>query len=259
MIYETTDQLKQNIADVLKIDGGDVFVSDEKSLRDTLIDDLVYSAVFSADSEVKSFARWLIRRAAARLGCMAASIQPLYEAMGSGAVSGFTVPAINLHGITYHSAQAIFRSTIKGNVGPVIFEIARSEIRYTNQPPSEYTTVITAAAIKTGYRGPLFLQGDHFQINAKKYAADPDTEIQAIRSIISEAIEAGFYNIDIDASTVVDLSRPTIREQQEGNFSITADMTAMIRQIEPEGVTVSIGGEIGEIGNKNTTVDEFTA
>jgi len=57
---------------------------------------------------------------------------------------------------------------------------------------------------------------------------------------------------------VVDLDRPTIREQQMGNYSITADITAMIREIEPENITVSVGGEIGEIGDKNTTVEEFT-
>ncbi len=258
MIYRTIDQLKHNITGVLTIDGGDIVISDEKRLRDTLIDDLVYSAIFSPDSEVKSSARWLIRRAGARLGCMASSIQALYESMGSGAVSGFTVPAINLRGITYYSARAVFRSAMKVGAGPVIFEIARSEIGYTDQRPSEYTAVVTAAAIKAGYTGPLFLQGDHFQINAKKYTADPFAEIQAIKSLIREAIEAGFYNIDIDASTIADLARPTIREQQEGNYSITADITAMIRQIEPAGVTVSIGGEIGEIGDKNTTTEEFT-
>ncbi len=257
MIYQTIDQLKQNIIDVLTIDKGDIVISDEKRLRDSLIDDLIYSAIFSSDDEVKSSARWLIRKAGTKLGCLVSSIQSLYEAMGMDKVSGFTVPAINLRGITYYSAQAIFRAALKDKVGAFIFEIARSEIVYTDQRPSEYVAAITAAAIKTGYRGPLFLQGDHFQINAKKYLEDPDAETQAIKSLIREAIGAGFYNIDIDASTVVDLGRPTIREQQGGNYSITADMTAMIREIEPEGVTVSVGGEIGEIGDKNTTVEEF--
>jgi len=258
MIYQAIDQLKQNIIGVLTIDKEDVVISDEKRLRDVLIDDLIYSAIFSPDSEVKSFARWLIRMAGARLGCMASSIQSLYDAMGSDKVSGFTVPAINLRGITYYSAQAVFRAALKDKAGAFIFEIARSEIGYTDQRPSEYVAAITAAAIKTGYSGPLFLQGDHFQINAKKYLDDQGAEIQVIKSLIREAIAAGFYNIDIDASTVVDLDRPTIREQQEGNYSITADMTAMIREIEPKGVTVSVGGEIGEIGDKNTTIEEFT-
>ncbi|MBN2397197.1 MAG: class II fructose-bisphosphate aldolase [Deltaproteobacteria bacterium] len=258
MIYQTIDQLKKGIAGILAIDGGDVVISDEPRLRGTLIDDLAYSAVLSADDAVKSSARWLIRRAGAQLGCISASIQGLYEAMGSGTVSGFTVPAINLRGITYHSAQAVCRAAMKAGAGPVIFEIARSEIGYTDQRPAEYIAAVTAAAIKTGYTPPLFLQGDHFQVNAKKYAADPSAETQAVTALIREAIEAGFYNIDIDASTIVDLSRPTIKQQQEGNYSITADVTAMIRELEPEDVTVSIGGEIGEIGDKNTTVEEFT-
>lgn len=258
MIYESLDHLKKNISGVLTIEKDDVTVLDETRLRETLIDDLVYSAVFSPDSGVQSCSRWLIRRAGARLGCVSSSIQSLYEAMGRGAVSGFTVPAINLRGITYHSAQAVFRAAMEAHAGPVIFEIARSEIGYTDQRPSEYTAAVTAAAIKTGYRGPLFLQGDHFQINAKSYAADPVAEIQGIQSLIREAIEAGFYNIDIDASTLADLSRPSVREQHELNYTITADITAMIRNIEPAGVTVSVGGEIGEIGDKNTTVEEFT-
>ena len=257
MMYETIDQLKQDISSVLAFDTGDVIISDEQRLRGTLIDDLVYTAVFSPDSDVKTSARWLIRRAGAQLGCVASSIQSLYEAMGSGEVSGFTVPAINLRGITYHSAQAVFRAAMKADVGPVIFEIARSEIGYTEQRPAEYTTVVTAAAIKTGYTGPLFLQGDHFQLNAKKYAGDPVAEHEAVTSLVREAIEAGFYNIDIDASTLADLSWPTIREQQERNYAVTADVTALIREIEPAGITVSIGGEIGEIGDKNTTVEEF--
>jgi len=36
-------------------------------------------------------------------------------------------------------------------------------------------------------------------------------------------------------------------------------MTAFIREIEPEGVTVSVGGEIGHIGGKNSTPEEFEA
>src|SRR2546427_1831131 len=44
-----------------------------------------------------------------------------------------------------------------------------------------YTTLFrsTAAALREGFTGPLFIQGDHVQVNAKKYAADPETELQA--------------------------------------------------------------------------------
>ena len=60
------------------------------------------------------------------------------------------------------------------NAGAFILEIARSEIAYTDQRPAEYVAVMLAAAMREGFRGPVFIQGDHFQVNAKKYAADPD-------------------------------------------------------------------------------------
>ena len=36
-------------------------------------------------------------------------------------------------------------------------------------------------------------------------------------------------------------------------------MTEYIRSIEPEGITISIGGEIGEIGKGNSTVEDLRA
>jgi fructose/tagatose bisphosphate aldolase len=259
MICEDKKQLLNECAEILELDGNDVRILDEAKLKSELIDNLIYTAVFSPDQATQEAAHWLIRRAGVACGIMSASIQSLYEAMGRGELKGFTVPAINIRGLTYDAAQAVFRAAIKGQVGPVIFEIARSEIDYTSQRPIEYICAVTAAAIKTGYRGPIFLQGDHFQINAKKFAADAAKEIQAVKNLIWEAIEAGFYNIDIDTSTLVDLTKAGVKEQQETNYSLAAELTTMIRDLEPEGITVSVGGEIGEVGGKNSTVEELQA
>ncbi|MEN6488995.1 MAG: class II fructose-bisphosphate aldolase, partial [Smithella sp.] len=259
MIYESKDQLKSKCSPVIQLDGGDVRILDEEKLKSELIDDLMYTEVFSQDKATADAACWLIRRSAAALGIISSSIQSLYEAMGRGEVAGFTVPAINLRAITYYSAQAVFSAAINGQVGPVIFEIARSEIDYTLQRPVEYTCAVMAAAIKTGYSGPIFLQGDHFQVNAKKFAADPAKETQAVKNLILEAIEDGFYNIDIDTSTLVDLSQKTVRQQQETNYTLAAELTTMIRDLEPEGISISVGGEIGEVGGKNSTIEELQA
>ena len=259
MICEDKKQLLNVCAKIVELDGNDVRILDEAKLKSELIDNLIYTAVFSPDQATQEAARWLIRRAGVACGIMSASIQPLYEAMGRGELKGFTVPAINIRGLTYDAAQAVFRAAIKGQVGPVIFEIARSEIDYTSQRPMEYICAVTAAAIKTGYRGPIFLQGDHFQINAKKFAADAAKETQAVKNLIWEAIEAGFYNIDIDTSTLVDLTKAGVKEQQKTNYSLAAELTTMIRDLEPEGITVSVGGEIGEVGGKNSTVEELQA
>jgi fructose/tagatose bisphosphate aldolase len=74
-----------------------------------------------------------------------------------------------------------------------------------------------------------------------------------------EAIAAGFYNIDVDTSTLVDLALPTLADQQRLNATLCAQLTAHIRSLEPAGITVSVGGEIGEVGGKNSTEPELAA
>ena len=106
----------------------------------------------------------------------------------------------------------------------------------------------------------MFIQGDHVQTNAKKYnSPDRDKELDTLRALIKEEIAAGFYNIDIDTSTLVDLDKPTLAEQQEVNVTLAADFAAFIRGHEPHGLTVSVGGEIGEVGGKNSDVHELHA
>lgn len=239
--------------------GGEFEVTDETRLRGEPLDKLVYNAVFNAKGELLEEARRIIKGCACALGIRPASIQHLYEAMGKGECGGFTVPAINIRGLTYDTARAVYRAAEKNNSGTFIFEIAKSEIGYTDQRPAEYAAVLLAAAIKEGFRGPVFIQGDHFQVNAKKYAEDKNAEIGALKDLIAEAMEADFYNIDIDASTIVDLSKPEVPDQQRPNFETTAALTVFIREREKEGVTVSIGGEIGEVGGKNSTEEELRA
>ena len=238
---------------------GKVLVSDEEKLRDTAVDILAQKAVFGDPGE-QAAARWLLWELGQTLGIYPASIHELYVARGRGEVPvSFTVPAINLRAMAYDSARAVFRAALPRKVGAFIFEIARSEIGYTNQRPAEYLSVVMAAAIKEGYRGPLFVQGDHFQVSAKKFNADPKAEVEAVSDLAAEAIRAGFFNIDIDTSTLVDLSYPTVGEQQRNNYEVCANLTAFIRERQPDGITISVGGEIGEIGEKNSDETELRA
>jgi len=230
-----------------------------QSVTPAEIDASVQKAVFGADSQVKEKHQRAIRELASTLGVFPASIQGLYEAAGKGLYQGITVPAINIRGITYHVARAAFRAALKQKVGAFIFEIARSEMGYTGQRPGEYAACILAAALREGFKGPVFIQGDHFQARRRRYGTEPETELNEIKELIREAVSAGFLNIDIDASTLVDLEKPSPGEQQEKNCLVTADMTRFIRDIEPKGVTISIGGEIGEIGKGNSTVEDLRA
>ncbi len=91
------------------------------------------------------------------------------------------------------------------------------------------------------------------------YRENAEGEINDIKELIRQSVNAGFYNIDIDASTLVDLTKSGLEKQQEKNSEITAEMTQFIRSIEPEGVTISVGGEIGEIGKGNSTIADLKA
>ena len=223
------------------------------------LDRLVWTGVFGT-AELRDLARAAVLEQAQAVGIYPASIHGLYAARGRRELpADFTVPAINVRGLAYDTARALMRARKALDAGAVICEIARSESSYTDQRPAEYTFVMLAAALREGCRGPVFIQGDHFQVNAKKFAAGPDAELQAVRDISREAVAAGFYNIDIDTSTLVDLSRSDLEEQQELNGRLCAELTAFIRGLEPAGVTISIGGEIGEVGGHNSTPEELNA
>lgn len=258
-LYATVEELREavRLSGAARFDGG-VVVTNPLRFRTELLDALVWTAVFGK-GETKDAARHAIREAAESLGILPASILPLYRARGKGEVKGFTVPAINVRMMTYDTARAALRAARKLDVGAMIFEIARSEMGYTEQRPAEYASVMLAAAIREEWQGPFFIQGDHFQTNPKKMTENADKEIAAIEALIDEAIPAGFLQIDIDTSTLVDLSKPTLEAQQDVNANLCARFTKYIRSKEPKAMPISVGGEIGEVGKENSTPEEFRA
>jgi fructose/tagatose bisphosphate aldolase len=261
MTIPTADDLLARLAGVATITDAGLAITDERRFRGEVVDELVFEAVFATDASVRDAARWVIWSASQALGCGSASIHELYRARGRGEVDAtrFTVPAINVRAATYLTARQAFAAALERDAATVIFEIAKSEMAYTDQRPAEYTAVILAAALREGWRTPVFLQGDHFQFNATKWASDPAGELDGLRDLTREAIGGGFLNIDIDSSTLVDLSQPTVAEQQRVNAENTAELTRLIRELQPDGVTISVGGEIGEVGKSNSTEEELRA
>lgn len=251
-------ELLELVDNSLTVEGMNVKVADAAKFRKN-IGKLVERSALASDASA-GWARYLIRAAALELGVYPASIHELYIARGRGKVPmTFTTPAFNLRALSYHAACGMFRVVNKIKAGAFIFELARSEMSYTAQRPSEYATNILAAAVAEGFVGPVFIQGDHFQVSAKKYMADPEAEMQAVRDLSIESIAAGFFNIDVDTSTLVDINLATVPEQQKLNCQLSAQLSAFIREHEPKGVTISIGGEIGEVGTANSTESELRA
>lgn len=258
-MFTSSLHLHDTLSTILKDESHLLTILNRKELRENVIDELLATAIFSDNEALKKEAQDLIYRIAKEEGCPPSSIHSLYKAFGEKKIDGFTVPAVNIRALTYDSARVIFRLMIKHRIGAVVFEIARSEIEYTDQQPKDYTSSILAAAIKEGYSGPVFLQGDHYQFSKTQFLEDKEAEIQRLKDLIKTSIQGHFYNIDIDASTLVDLEQSDLNLQQKHNYEMTALLTEYIRENEQKDTTISIGGEIGHIGGRNSTTDDFTA
>ena len=259
MIFSGKEELTPHLDGIVSLSNGSVHLENADKLRGAPLDTLVKNSVLNPNGEIRGHCRHIIKSVAHELGIFPASIQNLYEARGHGKNKGYTVPALNIRGLPYEMSRAIFRTARATDCGAFIFEIAKSEIGYTFQKPHELMAVILGAAIEEQFRGPVFVQGDHFQINAKKYHEDRDKEVNGLKTLITEAINAGFYNIDIDTSTLVTLEPEDVKEQQRLNYEVGVELTAFIREQEPKGITVSVGGEIGEVGKENSNEAELRA
>jgi fructose/tagatose bisphosphate aldolase len=256
---QSVPELLRALEPSCRIDDSKLTITDAGRLRSEGVRIAVWTATFADDADAIAAARWIIWQAAQELGIRPWSIHELYMARGRGEVSGFTVPAVNLRTQVFDMAATMCRAAESLDAGAVIFELARSEQEYTFQRPGEYISSVLAGCIAAGWQGPIFVQGDHYQFNAKKYAADPEAVTAGLHKLTREALGVGYGNIDIDSSTLVDLAQPTIDAQQRTNYSRAAELSALIREIEPAGLTVSIGGEIGEVGKQNSTEEELRA
>ncbi|MFC2167420.1 class II fructose-bisphosphate aldolase [Acidobacteriota bacterium] len=257
MIYRDEKELLSSCG--IQMRDGRLKIKNLDFFKENIVDNLEETIVISDSIPLRELCYDIVKTAATEFGIYPSSIQNLYEARAREGIIHFTVPAVNLRTLTYDSAKAVFRAAKKINAGAFIFEIARSEMFYTEQRPPEYASSIFLAAIKENYTGPIFLQGDHFQVKAQEFLKNKNREINKLKNLISESIKAGFYNIDIDSSTLVNLSESSVEKQQSLNSEVCAVLTKFIREHQPRGISISIGGEIGEVGGKNTTLDELSA
>ena len=258
-VAESVPDLVSRLTGAARLQDGEIVIDDPAAFRSDAIRDLAWTAAFAPEGPIVDAARWLIHDAARVLGARSASIHEFYMARARGEVQGFTVPALNLRTQTFDMARTVYDTAASSDVGAVIVELARSEQTYTFQRPIDFSAAVLAGAIAAGWQGPVFIQGDHYQFNAKKYAEDPEAVTEEIRRACRLAVDAAYRNIDIDSSTLVDLSKPTIDEQQHENYVRAAELTAYIRSLETDGVTISVGGEIGEVGKQNSTEEELQA
>ena len=185
-------------------------------------------------------------------GVYPASIHEFYAANLRQEYPPMAVPAINIRGMTFDIACAAWRAAQKSQAGPIIFELAPFEMISGSQDFAEYCAIIQAAAVHEGYAGPVFLQGDLFQLNTRE-------DLPYIKEMIISAIQAGVYNLDMNASPLINQEGDSPLERQKLNGRMIAELTAFAIDNSPEGIHPSIGGEVGGLDRNNTTIQDLQA
>ena len=208
---------------------------------------------FGPTSEQKKI-RLQLEREGARQGVYFGSLAPVYREMARGNPAGFTVPAVNLRGLVFDTARAAFQAALAIHAGPFIFEIAPSELAASKQTFDEYAGEVMAAALAEGWRGPLFLQGDHFSLDDPGPAA-----LAELAEIARQAVGAGFYQIDVDASDLADSAGATASQRQEVNARATGQAARLLQRLAPAQKSILAGGEVGQIGGELTSEADLRA
>lgn len=190
-----------------------------------------------------------LRDEAERHGVYPASIQPVYRALAAGDLPPLTVPAFNLRGLTYEIARLVWRTALDLEAGPIIFELAPPEASACDQTFEEYAAMVCAAACREGYRGPVFLQGDHFSL-------DSANDLPGLLELSHRVVTAGYYQLDIDGSHLFDDRAEDLSAYHAANARATTQLVAALRAQKPD---LALGGEVGEIGGRDTSLEDLDA
>ncbi len=120
---------------------------------------------------------------------------------------------------------------------PVMYEIAKSELSYTEFTPASFVEFIVSENERLGNTEvPFAVHGDH--ITVKK-----EEEVQAVAALIEDEMKAGFTSFAIDASHM----------ENEKNLAATSKLA---RPIVAAGLNLEV--ELGEIGAKSGSAEGFT-
>ena len=237
-VATSPSDLLETLNGVAHLDGDRLVIDDETGFRGAGIRDLAWTAAFTTDDARQPLLRsgWSGRPARSSALARRASrscTQPAVEARspGSPCRPSTCAPRPSTWRARCSRPPRDRTSARSSSSWPAASRPTPTSGRSTTRRQCS-----PGRSPRTGGR-PVFIQGDHYQFNAKKYAADPEAMTEEIRRACRLAIDAGYRNIDIDSSTLVDLSKPTIDEQQRENYVRAAELTAFIRTLETDGVT----------------------
>jgi len=132
--------------------------------------------------------------------------------------------------------EGIVRASIATGA-PVMYEIAKSELGYTDFTPASFVEFIVRENERLGNTEvPFAIHADHLTVKKME-------DVPSVRALIAEEMEAGFTSFAIDASHM----------ENEKNLAATLELA---RPVIEAGLSLEV--ELGEIGAKSGSAEGFT-
>lgn len=120
---------------------------------------------------------------------------------------------------------------------PVMYEIAKSEMTYTEFSPKTFVEFIVQENERLGNTEvPFAIHADHLTVKKME-------DVESVRNLIAQELEAGFTSFAIDASHM----------ENEKNLAATLELA---KPIIEAGLSLEV--ELGEIGAKSGKAEGFT-
>jgi fructose/tagatose bisphosphate aldolase len=132
--------------------------------------------------------------------------------------------------------EGIVRASIAAGA-PVMYEIAKSELGYTDFTPASFVEFIVRENERLGNTEvPFAIHADHLTVKKME-------DVPSVRALIAEEMEAGFTSFAIDASHM----------ENEKNLAATLELAQPVIEA---GLSLEV--ELGEIGAKSGSAEGFT-
>ncbi len=132
--------------------------------------------------------------------------------------------------------EGIVRASMAAGA-PVMYEIAKSELGYTDFTPASFVEFIVRENERLGNTNvPFAIHADHLTVKKME-------DVPSVRALIADEMEAGFTSFAIDASHM----------ENEKNLAATVELAQPVIEA---GLSLEV--ELGEIGAKSGSAEGFT-
>jgi hypothetical protein len=206
---------------------------------------------------------YLISNLCWKQGIYFSSLQKINKSQGAqNSLSDVCIPVFNISGLTFLQIKELVgiiqdESIVDNNLAAfsLDFEIL-SEAELIVQ-----LSRIASAALLQKYHGPLFLQANQLKFDESRFENDREKLLEELKHKTKLAIQLGIFNINYDASQLIDQDASRISERMLMNLKMVAMTTNLwVRNYQPNDVVVSVSGKLGKSGDSlpaNTDVKEF--